>query len=274
MGKGVYPGMIKKLIIDPEYGMAGDMFTAALLSVGAPESRVLDVMKSAAAPLGKVTIRVIKEVRDNVPGIYLHISLDESLPGMEVTRAYEHLKNMCVENGIKGEYKDFVLRALTILGEAEQKAHSERSMGPGHSHHHPHLHEAQDIIIDLAGAACGMQELGIPLSSVVCLSPVSVGGGTITFSHGTLDVPAPATAHIIKDFSIPVVSGPVEKELFTPTGAAILSALEPEFLERTSYTLPPKSEHLLTGTGFGSMRFQTGSAELNALYIYIPGGEK
>lgn len=99
-----------------------------------------------------------------------------------------------------------------------------------HHDHHNHcseesfLHEAQDIIIDIMGAVTGLQELGVqPRALLTC--PVSVGGGHVHCSHGTLSIPAPATTIIIEEYNIPWKKGPIEMELFTPTGAAILAAL-------------------------------------------------
>lgn len=258
---------MKKLILNPEFGMAGDMLSAALLSAGVPEAQLVRVMKSAASLLDFCEITAKKEQRGEVTGIYLSISLDDHLHGIEVSRAHEHLKKTFLTNNIKGEYRDFAYKALTILGQAEQKAHIKKSMAV--HHHTPHLHEAQDIIIDLAGAAFGLQELKISLSSVVCLSPVRVGGGRITFSHGTLDVPAPATAQIIEDYAIPFEKGPVDHELFTPTGAAILAALEPEYVQRDTYKQTLLSQETIKGTGFGSLRIKEGKQGPNALCIYL-----
>jgi tRNA-Thr(GGU) m(6)t(6)A37 methyltransferase TsaA len=91
------------------------------------------------------------------------------------------------------------------------------------------LHEAQDILIDITGAAFGLQYLGIPPERILCNMPVSVGGGKIRFSHGLLPVPAPAVTAILKKHRIPHVTGPVDVELLTPTGAALLAAMKPEW---------------------------------------------
>ncbi len=80
------------------------------------------------------------------------------------------------------------------------------------------LHEAQDILLDVIGAAKALESLDILPESVLCLTPVSIGGGVVKCSHGTLAVPAPATASILKRAKIPHVFGPVNVELLTPTG--------------------------------------------------------
>jgi len=109
-------------------------------------------------------------------------------------------------------------RAATIfkkLGEAEAAVHDvplEKI----------HFHEvgAVDAIIDIVGACIGFAALGI--ESFAC-SPLNVGGGTAKMAHGVLPVPAPATARLL--LGKPTYSHGVQKELVTPTGAAIVSTL-------------------------------------------------
>jgi hypothetical protein len=59
----------------------------------------------------------------------------------------------------------------------------------------------------------------------VLSTPVVIGGGTTTVSHGRLSVPTPATLEILKSKNFPIVGGPVEAELTTPLGAAMLTSL-------------------------------------------------
>jgi len=89
-----------------------------------------------------------------------------------------------------------------------------------------HFHEvgAIDSIVDIVGCAIGFRYLGV--EAFYC-RPIHLGGGTITFSHGTWPVPAPATAELTKGF--PVSLGGVEAELATPTGAAVIATtVDPE----------------------------------------------
>ena len=81
-----------------------------------------------------------------------------------------------------------------------------------------------DAIIDVVGAVVGIAALGI--QKVFC-SPLHLGSGTVECAHGTLPVPAPATAELIK--GKPVYSTGVAGELFSPTGAAILTTLASDF---------------------------------------------
>ena len=95
------------------------------------------------------------------------------------------------------------------------------------SHTHSHgkfLQEAQDIILDITGTVTALESLELDPDATIT-SPVSVGGGMVQFSHGKLPVPAPATKNILENYNIPYIKGSVESELCTPTGAAILAAL-------------------------------------------------
>ena len=81
-----------------------------------------------------------------------------------------------------------------------------------------------DAVIDIVGTCVGLEMLEI--SDLIC-SPLNVGGGRVNAAHGSLPVPAPATAELLKD--IPVYSSGVEGELVTPTGAALVAALASGF---------------------------------------------
>jgi uncharacterized protein (TIGR00299 family) protein len=83
---------------------------------------------------------------------------------------------------------------------------------------------AADAIVDIVCAAVGSEALRVDR---ILASPLNVGGGTVTCAHGVMPVPAPATLELLKD--IPVYSGDVQKELVTPTGAAIIRVLASTF---------------------------------------------
>ena len=88
------------------------------------------------------------------------------------------------------------------------------------------LHEvgALDAIVDVVGACCGLRRLGI--EAIRC-SPLNVGSGSVKTAHGVLPVPAPATAHLLRD--APVYSQGPAAELVTPTGAALVAVLAEGF---------------------------------------------
>jgi uncharacterized protein (TIGR00299 family) protein len=104
-----------------------------------------------------------------------------------------------------------------------------------------HLHEvgALDSIIDIVGIVFAMEWVGA--DRVVC-SPLNVGGGMVKSAHGLFPVPAPATVSLLG--KAPIYSGPVQKELVTPTGALIATTFAGEF-----GTLPPMS---IERVGYGA----------------------
>lgn len=136
------------------------------------------------------------------------------------------------------------------LGEAEAKVH-------GVALDKAHFHEvgAVDAIVDIVGAGAGFELLGI--EGFAC-SALNVGGGTVETQHGVLPAPAPATVELLR--GAPTYSSGVQRELVTPTGAAIVSTLATEFGRQ------PRMK--LEAAGYGA-----GSAELaeqpNALRLLI-----
>ncbi|MBO9522736.1 MAG: nickel pincer cofactor biosynthesis protein LarC [Nocardioidaceae bacterium] len=112
------------------------------------------------------------------------------------------------------------VRALAIaiftrLAEAEAEVH-------GVSPDEVHFHEvgALDAIADVVGAAAGFVHLG--LDRLVC-APVALGGGTVQAAHGRIPVPVPAVVELLRGH--PSYGGPLDRELTTPTGAAILTTV-------------------------------------------------
>ncbi len=215
-----------KLIIDPAGGIAGDMFSAALISAGADFESLRAVMSKAAVKLGSAQISLDKTPDD---AYQLKIALASKRDHLGGKEAGEILTELFSEFGIKKQYQDFGLKILDILLKAEIRAHADLNIKVKTNHHHRHehdafLHEAQDIVIDIMGAVMGMQVLQVEPGGRL-LSPVSVGGGLVKFSHGTLPVPAPAAEIIMEQYRIQWQKGPLELELATPTGVAILAAL-------------------------------------------------
>jgi uncharacterized protein (DUF111 family) len=262
---------MKRIVIDPRFGIAGDMLSAALLALGAGREVMLGAMESAGRAIGGASVSVSEVTRLGTKGMVLRIELSGREPEVDASEIYTRLEEELVRLEIRDGYYDFALRALDILSHAEFEAHSIHRRASPVSHeeemHGVHLHEARDIIIDLVGAAVGLQALGVDIENTTCLSPVMVGGGKVRFSHGETDVPAPATASIIKAYDFPVLRGPVDRELFTPTGAAILASLNPQFERREDFAGfggKPVSE----GIGFGTLDLVASHGMVNALFVY------
>ena len=115
--------------------------------------------------------------------------------------------------------KALSIRAFELLGHSEAKIHNVPV-------DEVHFHEvgAVDAIVDIVASAAGIHHLEI---GRWYSSPVNVGGGMVQCAHGTFPVPAPATADLLR--GAPTYSAHIQKELVTPTGAALLRALDPVF---------------------------------------------
>src|SRR5689334_20291814 len=137
--------------------------------------------------------------------------------------------------GISQSAKDRAIKIFEALGAAEAKVHNTDV-------EKIHFHEvgAIDAIVDIVCASVGAETLGV--DEWIC-SPLNVGGGTVNCAHGTFPIPAPATLELLKN--APVYSGEIQKELVTPTGAAIVSVLASRFAQFPSM----KAEKIAYGAG-------------------------
>ncbi|HXZ79355.1 MAG TPA: nickel pincer cofactor biosynthesis protein LarC [Terriglobales bacterium] len=151
-------------------------------------------------------------------------------------RALSEIRQIIERAPISESAKARALAIFEALGKAEAKVH-------GCNIEQVHFHEvgAVDAIVDIVCAAVGSETLGV--DEWVC-SPLNVGGGTVECAHGRFPVPAPAVVELLKGG--PVYSSGIEKELVTPTGAAIVSVLATRFGE-----LPPLRVEA-SGYGAGS----------------------
>ncbi len=155
-------------------------------------------------------------------------------------RGLKEIREIIGKAEISQRTKDRAIRIFEALGTAEAKVHNSDI-------EKIHFHEvgAIDAIVDIVCAAVGSEALGV--DEWVC-SPLNVGGGTVVCAHGTFPIPAPATLELLKH--APVYSGEIQKELVTPTGAAIVSVLASRFA-----SFPPMKPER-SGYGAGSRNFK------------------
>ena len=197
------------LLIDCSSGIAGDMFLAALLDLGADESKVLRAISSIGELISEVKVRVGEVKRKGIRArkVDFYSGRWPSMSGEDLINYVER----CVGRlDIGEEAKGYAVRVAETIVEAERKIHGEA-----------HLHELgqPDTIAEIVGVSVALDDLKI-FNTKVYSTPLAVGGGFIETSHGRLPVPAPVTLEILKGF--PIVGGPVKEELATPTGASLL----------------------------------------------------
>jgi pyridinium-3,5-bisthiocarboxylic acid mononucleotide nickel chelatase len=205
--------MMNLAYLDCSSGISGDMFLAALLDAGVELDRLRGEL--AKIDLGPYEFTQCRVMRGGLAGNHVDIVA----PGKQPHRHLSHIEKLIGAAAIDGSIKQKSLQVFRRLGEAEAQLHNQPI-------EKIHFHEigAVDAILDIVGVCLGLAMLGNP--ELVC-SPLNVGGGHVEAAHGTLPVPAPATAELLK--GIPVYSTGVESELVTPTGAALVSTLATGF---------------------------------------------
>lgn len=204
---------MKQAYLDCSSGVSGDMFLAALLDAGLEARRLLEELKKIS--LGFYEFKRTRAVRGTLVGTRVEILVR----GEQPRRKLADLEELIGKSTLSDSVKQRSLKIFVRLAEVEGKLHNQPPA-------EVHFHEvgAVDSIIDVVGACVGFDLLEI--SELAC-SPLNVGGGSVKTEHGSLPVPAPATAELLKE--IPVYSSGVEGELVTPTGAAIVSTLASSF---------------------------------------------
>ena len=155
------------------------------------------------------------------------------------------IEAIIMQSGLSAPVKQTSLRIFTRIAMAEAKVH-------GKPLEEVHFHEvgATDSIVDIVGAAICHHALGV---DAVWASPLELGSGFVRCAHGTMPVPAPATAEILH--GVPTSRGGVEHEATTPTGAAIVATLA------TVFTAAPIMTTLKTGYGIGHRQSQRPNVE-------------
>ncbi len=107
-------------------------------------------------------------------------------------------------------------RGYGVPAEAEASVHGQPDLEK------LHFHEVgqSDALADIIGSSAAIHSLNC--DSVYC-TPINVGSGTIKCAHGIMPVPAPATLELLRKGKFYFRGGIEQKELLTPTGAAILT---------------------------------------------------
>jgi hypothetical protein len=194
-------------------GLAGDMFLAAALDAG-----IVDPADIAAAlstlGVGDIEIQTEHVRRGAISGT--HIEFTGWDPAQESDhRHLSTILEMLETSGLDDAVKARAAEMFELLGRSESKIHDipmERV----------HFHEvgALDSIFDFVSAAYIIEHAADTWS----FGDIPTGCGTIEVDHGTMPVPAPATADLLKGLKVAPTG--VEAELVTPTGATILRTLD------------------------------------------------
>ena len=195
-------------------GAAGDMVVAAMLDVGLDEAFL--IAQLASLSIEGLDIKISQTKRCGITAVRFEPSGSD-----RKQRNLADIAKLINNSKIAASAKQRAIEIFESLARVEGRIH-----GKGADEVQFHEIGAVDSIVDIVSACIGLEALGI---EKVYSSPVSVGGGVVEITHGSLPVPAPATAALLKEAKIPIAGGPVEAELLTPTGAAILANFVDEF---------------------------------------------
>ena len=245
---------MRTLYLDCSSGISGNMFLGALLDAGLPvdflknELRKLQITNDKSQTNYK--LQITKAKKHGVRAIHLEVKTKKQTK----TRNLKDILAIIGKSKLNSNTKQISSAIFRRLAEAEAKVHDI-------SINKVHFHEvgAIDSIVDIVGAAIGLNYFGV---EEIRTSPINVGSGWIKTSHGRLPIPAPATSELLKGFSI--YNSGIKKELTTPTGAAIISALA-----KKADSLPRLKVEAI-GSGAGTFNL---AEQPNLLRIFIGESE-
>jgi pyridinium-3,5-bisthiocarboxylic acid mononucleotide nickel chelatase len=214
------------LYLDTFSGISGDMFLGLLVDLGlSPEDLEADLR---LLPLSGWRLDIRRESRMGIEGTRVEVVCEEG----HHHRTWADIDAMLRESALAPDVKDLSRRIFLRIGQAEAKVH-------GVPLETVHFHEvgALDSIVDVVGAAIGIVRLGLRR---IVASPLPLSRGMVQTAHGNFPLPAPATVEILR--GAPVTDAGSQKELVTPTGAAIAAE---------AATFGPLPSMTLSAVGYG-----------------------
>ena len=226
---------MKAMYLDCISGISGNMFLGACLQAGVPSNYLVQELSKLALP-DEFEINIADVNKSGIAAIYVDVKFDEHHGHEhghghhsehehhhEHEHEHEHhhhrnmldIRNIINNSKLSDKVKNTALLIFEKLAEAEGKVHNKPA-------NEVNFHEvgAIDSIVDIVGCAICIDYLDI---EKVFVSKVNVGSGFVNCAHGLMPVPAPATAELLKGFI--TYHNFIEKELTTPTGAAIIATL-------------------------------------------------
>jgi len=238
---------MKILYIDTiNSGISGDMFLSALLSLINNKNEIileLTELKNYLTGVKDLKINLRKLKCSGIQVAQLEIKIEESKSHRKAESLLGALNNFLNEKKFSASAKKYANDVLNSLIQAEKEVHGDLT-------NQIHLHELSsvDTLIDILGVTRILDLLGVfEKEFTILCSALPIGGGTIKSAHGLLPIPAPATLKILEKSNISIIGGPIEDELVTPTGASLLSNLNPKVskyemnLEKVVYSTGQKN---------------------------------
>lgn len=245
---------MKTLYLECSMGAAGDMLTAALYELVNDKDKKNFLKQMNSLGLNNVKVIAKNNEKYSIKGTKIHVSIygdEENEHKHENTHHCKHhlehnhislktIESIILKLKVSKKVKDNALNIYTIIAQAEAKAH-------GKAVTKIHFHEVGEIdaIVDIIGVCLLIERLS---PEEIIVSPINIGKGHAHCAHGILPVPAPATAHILRN--IPVYTNDIEGELCTPTGAAIIKYFANRFGQMPAISIKN------IGYGMGTHKFE------------------
>lgn len=204
------------------------MLLGALLDAGLPEATLCEQLALLNLPGFELRCRRVN--KNGFSATKTEVLVADDVPA----RHLPEIEAVVRHSNLAATIKDKAVAIFYRLGQVEAEIH-------GLPLEQVHLHElgGLDTIVDVVGVLVGLEALGI---EQVIVSPLPLGRGFVRGAHGPIPLPAPATIALLKD--VPIVGSEIEKELVTPTGAALLTSLAARF--------GPIPAMTLTAVGYGA----------------------
>ena len=202
----------KIVYLDCHSGVSGDMLLGAFLDAGFSFERLQEDLQ--ALPIDGYELKLSAYSDQGITGSRFEVLLTEQ---DQPTRNFTNIVALLASSRLSSSVKEKASAIFRTLGEAEAAIH-------GVALDEIHFHEvgAVDAIVDIVGNVIAIEALGI---QQLYASPLPLTSGHLRMAHGLMPVPAPATLEILSSVKAPWVPAPLEGELVTPTGAAILATL-------------------------------------------------
>jgi uncharacterized protein (TIGR00299 family) protein len=208
------------LVIDPQIaGISGDMLLSSLVNLGADKNKIIDGIKKSEKFFLNSSIKKMdfqKIQKHGIQAIQLILETDEDVHEKKGSEIKKAIINSTKSIELSEKAKTFAKSCIDTLISSESKIH-------GISEDSVHFHEASsiDTLVDIVGITIALDDLQLFDEKIICL-PISVGSGSVTFSHGTMSNPASAILEIFKNSNLVIKGNSTNEELTTPTGACIL----------------------------------------------------
>jgi uncharacterized protein (TIGR00299 family) protein len=189
-------------------GISGDMTLGALIDAGVSADAVRAAVDSLGLP---VRLEIEKVRKGGFAATLVRVEAEDQ----EEYRFLPDVEAILNRGRLTDRQRDLAMKIFRRVAEAEATVH-------GMPLEKVHFHEvgALDSITDIAGAAVGLDLLGVERFTS---RPVPTGSGMVKCAHGLMPIPAPGTAELLK--GVPLAPSVISSELTTPTGAAILTTI-------------------------------------------------